>query len=79
MAQKPAKSSWNYDKNLLILSILSIALSRLEGNQDAANLLTFASCFGPGIMPVISLIQAHTVGPENTLARTPRSVQEKVT
>ena len=47
MAHKPRRSAWYYDKDTPVVTMLNVAVSRLDKNPDAADLLTFFSCFGP--------------------------------
>lgn len=47
MGEKPPRSAWYYDKNISLVSVFTLALSKLEENQDARNLLSLFSCFGP--------------------------------
>lgn len=46
MAHKPPKSAWDYEKNMSIISIFNMLLARLDKDDDAKNILAFASCFG---------------------------------
>ena len=47
MAHKPPRSAWDYEKNMPIISVFNMLLARLDEDSDAANILAFASCFGP--------------------------------
>lgn len=52
MREKPATIAWNYDKNMSIVSVFKLALSKLEDDYDAPNLLSLFSCFGPNLVAV---------------------------
>lgn len=52
MGEKPPRSAWYYDKNISLVSVFILTLSKLEGNQDARNLLSLFSCFGPHPIPM---------------------------
>lgn len=47
MAQKPPRSAWDYEKNMSIISIFNMLLTRLDKDGDAEKILAFASCFDP--------------------------------
>ncbi|KAL9137486.1 MAG: hypothetical protein Q9175_001311 [Cornicularia normoerica] len=47
MTHKPARSAWDYKKNMSIISTFNMLLTRLDEDGDAENILAFASCFGP--------------------------------
>ena len=52
MGEKPATIAWNYDKNMSILSVFKLALSKLKDDCDSPNLLSLFSCFGPNPVAV---------------------------
>ena len=52
MGEKPATIAWNYDKNMSIVSVFKLALSKLKEDYDAPNLLSLFSCFGPNLVAV---------------------------
>lgn len=59
MAQKPPKSAWDYEKNMSIISIFNMLLTRLDKDGDAEKILAFASCFGPRPIAVNLMSQVH--------------------
>ena len=59
MAHKPARSAWDYEKNMSIISVFNMLLMRLHKDGDAENLLAFASCFGPRPVSVNLIGQVH--------------------
>ena len=59
MEHKPPKSAWDYEKNLSLISIFNMLLTRLGKDSDAENILAFASCFGPRQIAVNLLCQAR--------------------
>ena len=52
MGEKPATIAWNYDKNMSIISVFKLALSKLKDDHDAPHLLSLFSCFGPNLVTV---------------------------
>ena len=66
MGEKPATIAWNYDKNMSIVTVFKLALSKLKHDFDAPNLLSLFSCFGPNLVAVDLLTEfwrpATTVG-----------------
>ena len=52
MGEKPGTIAWNYDKNMSIISVFKLALSKLKDDYDAPNLLSLMSCFGPNLVTV---------------------------
>ena len=52
MGERPATIAWNYDKNMSIVSVFKLALSKLEDDHDAPHLLNLFSCFGPSLVAV---------------------------
>ena len=52
MGEKPATIAWNYDKNMSIISVFKLALSKLKDDHDAPHLLSLFSCFGPNLVAV---------------------------
>ena len=64
MTHKPARSAWDYEKNISIISVFNILLTRLDQDGDAENILAFASCFGPRPVAVDLMGQVHQ--PENS-------------
>ena len=52
MGEKPATIAWNYDKNMSIVSVFKLALSKLKDDHDAPHLLSLFSCFGPNLVAV---------------------------
>ena len=66
MGEKPATIAWNYDKNMSIVSVFNLALSKLKEDHDAPNLLSLFSCFGPNLVAVDLLTRfwkpATTIG-----------------
>ncbi len=64
MAHKPPKSTWDYEKNMSIISVFNMLLTRLDKDGDAENILAFASCFGPCPIAVNLMGQVHQ--PENS-------------
>ena len=59
MAHKPPKSAWDYEKNMSIISVFDMLLTRLDKDGDAENILAFASCFGPRPIAVNLMGQVH--------------------
>ena len=59
MAHKPARSAWDYEKDMSIISIFNMLITRLDGDVDAENVLAFASCFGPRPIAVNLMGQVH--------------------
>lgn len=59
MAYKPTRSAWDYEKNMPIISIFHMLLTRLDKDEDAENILAFASCFGPRQIAVNLMGQVH--------------------
>ncbi len=59
MAHKPPKSAWDYEKNMSIISVFNMLLTRLDKDGDAENILAFASCFGPSPIAVNLMGQGH--------------------
>ena len=66
MGEKPVAIAWNYDKNMSILSVFKLTLSKLKDNYDALNLLSLFSCLGPNLVAVDLLTEfwktATTIG-----------------
>lgn len=52
MAHKPSRIASDYEKHLSIISVFSMALSKLEDGRDAPDLLSLFSCFGPRLIPL---------------------------
>ena len=59
MAQKPARSAWDYEKNLSLISIFNMLHTRLDREGDSQNILALASCFGPRPISIRFLGQVH--------------------
>ena len=59
MAQKPARSVWNYDKNMSIIGVFNMLLARFKKDGNDENLLSFVSCFGPRRVAVNLMGQVH--------------------
>ena len=59
MAQKPARSAWDYEKNMSIISVFNMLLARIKKDGNDENLLSFISCFGPRRVAVSLMGQSH--------------------
>ena len=59
MEHKPPKSAWDYEKNLSLISVFNMLLTKLGKDSDAKKILAFASCFGPRQIAVNLLVQAR--------------------
>ena len=62
MSQKPARSAWDYDKNMSIISVFNMLLERIKKEGYDENLLAFISCFGPRRVAVNLMGQARESG-----------------
>ena len=62
MSQKPARSAWDYDKNMSIISVFNMLLERIRKEGYDENLLAFISCFGPRRVTVNLMGQACESG-----------------
>ena len=62
MAQKPARSAWDYDKNMSIISVFNMLLERIQKEGLDEKLLAFISCFGPRRVAVNLMGQAPETG-----------------
>ena len=69
MEQKPPKSAWDYEKNMSLISVFNMLLTRLGEDSDAKNILAFASCFGPRKITVNLLVQARERSGRTELSR----------
>ena len=59
MARKPPRSAWDYEKNVSIVSVLNMLLTRLDRDGDAEKILAFASRFGPRQIAVSLMGRVH--------------------
>ena len=59
MGQKPARSEWDYDKNMSIIGVFNMLLARIKKDGNHENLLSFISCFGPRRVAVNLMGQVH--------------------
>lgn len=50
MAQKPPRSAWDYEKNVSLVVMFGLVVSRLATDDNALELLSLFACFGPRIV-----------------------------
>lgn len=73
MTQNPPRSAWDYEKNMSIISIFNMLLTRLTKGGDAEKLLTFASCFVPRSIAVDLMSHVHQLEDSIVPPRSSRS------
>lgn len=59
MAHKPARSAWDFEKNISIISVFNMLPTRFEKDGDSENILAIASCFGPRPIAMKMMCQVH--------------------
>ena len=62
MAQKPARSAWDYEKNMSIASVFNMLLAKIKKDSKDDKLLSFLSCFGPRRVDVNLMGQVRKPG-----------------
>ena len=73
MAQKPPKSAWDYEKNMSIIIVFNVLLTRLDKDGDSEKMLACGSWFGPRPIAVSLMSQVDQLEGRTVPSRSSRS------